>query len=354
MDDKNKKDNGGYYAATTAFKNIKSYTEMYDAQSTDDAINSALNNYYTTNEIDEMFGDYYTKSEIDETLGDYYTKGEIDDNFYTKDEVDAKVASVYHFKGSVDTYVELKELTGMEVGDVYNVVDTGKNYAWTGVTSAYDEGWDTLGGTFDLNNYYTKNEADALLSAKVDNEDLDAYYTKTEADALLSAKVDNEDLDAYYTKTDADALLSAKVDAVAGMGLSHNDFTDTYKTKLDGIASGAQANVIETVKVNNTTLTPDANKAINISKADGSTFGVVKLTQSVHANIAEVDTDAAMSEMVGYQIGQAVNTKANKSSFATLSSLNLVDTEYFDVEELATKYNTLVTVLSGIAVALNA
>ncbi len=320
--DKNKKDNGGYYATTTTFKNIKSYTEMYDAGSTDSAIDNALGNYYTKGDIDDNF---YTKADIDE---DFYTK----DNVYTKDEVDAKVASVYHFKGSVDTYVELKELTGMEVGDVYNVVDTGKNYAWTGVTSAYDEGWDTLGGTFDLNNYYTKDEADALLSAKVDNEDLDSYYTKTEADALLSAKVD-------------------KVD---GMGLSQNDFTNTYKTKLDGIASGAQANVIETVKVNNTTLTPDANKAINISKADGSTFGVVKLTQNVHANIAEVDTDAAMSEMVGYQIGQAVNTKANKSSFTTLSSLNLVDTEDFDVEELATKYNTLVTVLSGIAVALNA
>ena len=36
------------------------------------------------------------------------------------------------------------------------------------------------------------------------------------------------------------------------------------KTKLDGIATGAQANTIETVKVNSSALTPDNNKAIDI------------------------------------------------------------------------------------------
>lgn len=35
--------------------------------------------------------------------------------------------------------------------------------------------------------------------------------------------------------------IAEKVDKVAGMGLSHNDFTDTLKNKLDGIAEGATA-----------------------------------------------------------------------------------------------------------------
>ena len=38
----------------------------------------------------------------------------------------------------------------------------------------------------------------------------------------------------------------------------------TDKTKLDGVATGAQANTIETVKVNSSALTPDNNKAIDI------------------------------------------------------------------------------------------
>lgn len=38
-------------------------------------------------------------------------------------------------------------------------------------------------------------------------------------------------------------LYNAKVDKVTGKGLSTNDFTDTLKTKLDGIEAGAEVNV---------------------------------------------------------------------------------------------------------------
>ena len=51
--------------------------------------------------------------------------------------------------------------------------------------------------------------------------------------------------------------------------------SDTDKTKLDGVASGAQVNVLETVKVDNTALTPDANKAVNIPAASANGRGVV-------------------------------------------------------------------------------
>lgn len=60
-------------------------------------------------------------------------------------------------------------------------------------------------------------------------------------------------------------LKSTFVLTEAGKGLSSNDYTDADKTKLAGISTGAEANTIETVKVNNTALTPDEDKAINIS-----------------------------------------------------------------------------------------
>ena len=41
------------------------------------------------------------------------------------------------------------------------------------------------------------------------------------------------DLSDYYTKTQVDNLLNNKVDKIGGKGLSTNDFTNTYKTKLD-------------------------------------------------------------------------------------------------------------------------
>lgn len=60
------------------------------------------------------------------------------------------------------------------------------------------------------------------------------------------------------------SALGGKVDVVSGKGLSTNDYTTAEKTKLSGIASGAQANVIESVKVNGTKLTP-SSKAVDIS-----------------------------------------------------------------------------------------
>ncbi len=49
-----------------------------------------------------------------------------------------------------------------------------------------------------------------------------------------------------------------------GKGLSSNDYTALEKNKLGGIDTGAQVNTIETVKVNGTALTPDANKAVDV------------------------------------------------------------------------------------------
>lgn len=57
---------------------------------------------------------------------------------------------------------------------------------------------------------------------------------------------------------------TTKVDKVDGKGLSTNDYTTAEKNKLNNIASGAQVNVIETIKVNNTALTP-SNKAVNVT-----------------------------------------------------------------------------------------
>lgn len=66
---------------------------------------------------------------------------------YTKAEVDAKVSSVYKFKGSVSTYNSLPRAA--TTGDVYNVTDTGANYAWDGSK------WDKLSETIDLTAYAT-------------------------------------------------------------------------------------------------------------------------------------------------------------------------------------------------------
>lgn len=49
------------------------------------------------------------------------------------------------------------------------------------------------------------------------------------------------DLSPYAKTADVNVALSKKVDVVSGKGLSTNDFTSAYKSKLDGISSGATA-----------------------------------------------------------------------------------------------------------------
>ena len=66
---------------------------------------------------------------------------------------------------------------------------------------------------------------------------------------------------------DASAMNTAiqgKVDKVTGKGLSENDYTDTEKSKLAGIESGAEANVIDGVTINGTAATV-ANKKVALS-----------------------------------------------------------------------------------------
>lgn len=69
---------------------------------------------------------------------------------YTKEEINTKFGSVYHVKGSVATYDDLPDDAG--VGDVYNILDSGSNYVWTGTE------WDKLSETVDLSDYATKSE----------------------------------------------------------------------------------------------------------------------------------------------------------------------------------------------------
>ena len=71
----------------------------------------------------------------------------------------------------------------------------------------------------------------------------------------------------HYAIADADDIsteLANKVDKVSGKGLSTNDYTTAEKTKLSGIATGAQVNVIESIKVNGTAQTI-SSKAVNIT-----------------------------------------------------------------------------------------
>lgn len=73
-----------------------------------------------------------------------------------KEEVNKKLSNVYRRKGNVDSYDKLPA-ADLEAGDVWNVLDTGANYAWTG------EGWDKFSEEFGLSDYVKTDVFESLV-----------------------------------------------------------------------------------------------------------------------------------------------------------------------------------------------
>lgn len=83
------------------------------------------------------------------------------------------LATVYKYKGSVETYADLPT-SGQQVGDVYNVkqadhdhnIEAGDNVAWDG------EKWDILAGDTDLSGYAQLNSANTFTAANTFNSNI--------------------------------------------------------------------------------------------------------------------------------------------------------------------------------------
>ena len=122
---------------------------------------------------------------------------------------------------------------------------------------------------------YTKTEIDGKLG-EIDSGVI-SVNEKTgvvtlDADDISDTSTDNKFVSATEKSTwngkanvsYVDTEVGKKVDKVTGKGLSTNDLTTILKNKLDGIDSGAQTNVIETIKRNGTNLTV-IEKAVDIN-----------------------------------------------------------------------------------------
>lgn len=62
--------------------------------------------------------------------------------------------------------------------------------------------------------------------------------------AAIAAAINDLNIGNYYTKTEVDTALNGKVSKEDGKGLSQNDFTNAFKSKLDGIQDGTTANTV--------------------------------------------------------------------------------------------------------------
>lgn len=170
----------------------------------------------------------------------------------------------------------------------------------------------------------TVNTFKELIDYAADHKD--EYSTlsgEVQANKTAIATLNGKDTDAgSVAKTVKDAVDAAqatlqgnidkKVDKVEGKGLSTNDYTTEEKTKLEGITSGAQVNVIETVKVNGVALTP-ADKAVDVTVPTGALASKDKVAETdlVDALATKINGKLDSSEVTGDLLTH------NASEFAT-------------------------------------
>ena len=131
---------------------------------------------------------------------------------------------------------------------------------------------------------------------------------------------------AEVVENDIQSILDGKVDKVEGKGLSTNDFTNTYKEKLDnttasftteknnkltGIQAGAEVNVLTDIKVNGTTQTK-INKAVDITVPTK----VSDLTNDSGYITSYTETDPTVPDYVKNITEQNITDWNNKSNFS--------------------------------------
>lgn len=157
----------------------------------------------------------------------------------------------------------------------------------------------------------------------------------------------NSDVDKAYV----DTQLATKVDKVSGKGLSTNDYTTAEKTKLAGVATGANKTIVDTT-LSTTSTNPVQNKAVaaslnakvNIILGKGlSTNDYTTADKNLVATIPSkadktyVDTQLATKTSKEYVDDKVKEANANAANAAKIRT---EDMQYmgvaFDSEEMTT------------------
>ncbi len=169
------------------------------------------------------------------------------------------------------TGADKSKLDGIEAGAEVNQ-NAFSNVSVGAATLAADAKTDTLTFTAGTNVTITPDaENDAITFAAADTT-----YTLTQdaTDGHIITFTPSNGQPVEITIPDNDTTYSAAVASVSGEGGTDGLLTAVDKEKLDGIAAGAQVNVLEGVKVNGTSLAI-TNKAVDVTVAEGSTNGTV-------------------------------------------------------------------------------
>lgn len=274
--------------------------------------------------------------------------------------IQSAMSSVYTPQGS-RTVSQLSGTVGEKVGYVYNITDSGTiKQPSLSVTSALPDqvvkagdnvvwttdGWDNLGGSVDLSDYYTKTEIDGKISTintnisnKVDQSDFDDHVDNA------TVHITQQERESWNNKAEKD-LATDKTDGL----MSAED-----KSKLDNIEVGAQKNTVTGVKgsaetsyrignvnitkenigLGNVDNTADANKSVKSAstlatarKIDGVSFNGSADIVHYAACSTTADTAAKVAACTGFNLATGARIIVNfaTQNTATSPTLNISST----------------------------
>lgn len=290
---------------------------------------------------------------------------------YTKEEVDNKVASavgsVYKMKGSVDNASALTALTGVVIGDVYNVVaagtlngeafEAGSNFVAIKAGAGSQTGmWDKLGGTIDLSAY--------AKSADVAN----TYATKTAVTSEISTKI--ETLDKADTAVAGEVVSAVSetdgIITVSRRALVADDIPTLATSKISGLDTALNEKVPTTRTVNSKPLSANVVLAgADILVGGDGTYSESDLQAAIEAMDDRITSAAApgvqsfegltgaitvdTANTTNGQVKFSMSSKQLKGTVNGLKSAAYTESSAYATSAQGTKADSAIQVVNGTA-----
>lgn len=252
-----------------------------------------------------------------------------DSDYQTGAEVTAAinqaVSATLKWQGAVETVSDLPATSTK--GYVYHVNENGGEYAWDGTQwvelgSVIEHKWDSITGkpsTF-TPSAHTHAQSDitglaASLAGKSDTGHThdDRYYTETEINSKLATKSDTTHThdDRYFTESEITSKLAGKSDTshthAAATTAANGFMSAADKTKLDGIATGANKITVDAALSSSST-NPVQNKVVNSALAG-------------KANTSHTHTAAQVTDLQDLLDGKAALSHTHDDRYFTESEI---------------------------------
>lgn len=291
----------------------------------DAAIEAYLNSHdadiVTEQELSDALAGYYDKDAVDTVLNEKQNMLTAGDNISIE-----TVNGELTISATDTTYSDATQQT-------HGLMSTADKTKLDGITAAKMQAWDAA--EQNVNADWTAESGDAQILHKPDLSvyALAANVTKS---ALGIDNVDNTADTDKPISTAAQTALDGKVDKITGKGLSEANFTDAEKTKLAGIAAGAEVNVQSDWNQGDTTADDFIkNKPTN---ASASAAGLMSAADFKKINAQPIAANSDLNDIKGdgWYFCVANNTVATFSNCPTYNAF------YLEVHKHAGTYQHIV------------